>query len=36
MQHESFFSLPGEIKTQKMKTWESKESKFEEKVRGKG
>ena len=36
MQHEIFFSLSDKIKTQKLKTQESKERKFEEKVREKG
>ena len=31
MRHEIFFSLPDEIKTQKMNKQESKERKFEEK-----
>ena len=36
MRHELFFSFSDEVKTQKMKMQESKEIKFEEKVRGKG
>ena len=35
MQHEIFLSLSDEIKTQKLNALESKERKFEEKVREK-
>ena len=36
MRYEIVFSLSDEIKTQKMNTHESKERKFEEKLREKG